>query len=372
MGIISKLMRGNDVFAEFSLSENCEEWKRKCALSQLIIESCISLISKSFASIHFRVYEKQKEVENKISYRLNVAPNDNESAATFWRMAVSQMLLKNEAIVYNRNDKFYLPDSFTVNKGIYKTSKYQLTFNELDEVANATSDDVLHLKYHTANMKSLAECVTDDAGKALKRAYSEFIRTRAGRGVVKIGTQWSQKHDHTGIQDMVTTLFKGWFDGDTNKIVPLQEGFDYDEIEQKAAGASDAVSLSDNMIRVVALAFNVSPDKLLNGGDEAAQKALMTDCINPIAKIIEGELNRAMLPLSKYLEGTRVEADLSNVQLTSILEQAKNMDVLFRIGYSINDILRQTGKNPIPEDWANKHYITKNYDSVTNIEGGKK
>ena len=87
MGILNRFKRNNDIIAEFSISENCEQWKRECALTKLVLHSCISLISQAFASIHFRVYEDGKEVEDTVAYRLNIAPNGNESAATLWHIA---------------------------------------------------------------------------------------------------------------------------------------------------------------------------------------------------------------------------------------------------------------------------------------------
>jgi hypothetical protein len=43
------------------------------------------------------------------------------------------------------------------------------------------------------------------------------------------------------------------------------------------------------------------------------------------------------------------------------MEAASNMQALIGSAiYSVNDILRAIGKPPIPEDWANKHYLTLN------------
>ncbi|MED1539452.1 phage portal protein, partial [Bacillus pseudomycoides] len=50
-----------------------------------------------------------------------------------------------------------------------------------------------------------------------------------------------------------------------------------------------------------------------------------------------------------------------------ITQLASACDVFFRIGAnSINDILRMLGREPINEEWANKRYVTKNYESVEN------
>ena len=54
-----------------------------------------------------------------------------------------------------------------------------------------------------------------------------------------------------------------------------------------------------------------------------------------------------------------------------ILESATSMDKLFSNGYSHNEINEFIGLPKIDEEWAGKHYITKNYQNAEiALEGG--
>ncbi len=54
-----------------------------------------------------------------------------------------------------------------------------------------------------------------------------------------------------------------------------------------------------------------------------------------------------------------------------ILESSTSMDKLFSNGYSHNEINEFIGLPRIDEEWADEHYITKNYQNAeVALEGG--
>ena len=68
-----------------------------------------------------------------------------------------------------------------------------------------------------------------------------------------------------------------------------------------------------------------------------------------------------------YIEGSKVKIDTSRVEHINIFDVASSLDVLTRIGFSHNNLLRLIGEEAINEKWANEHYMTKNYQKQ---EGG--
>ena len=40
--------------------------------------------------------------------------------------------------------------------------------------------------------------------------------------------------------------------------------------------------------------------------------------------------------------------------------------------YSIDGILRKIGEPPLKTEWSERHWITKNYSDINNLEGGEK
>lgn len=67
--------------------------------------------------------------------------------------------------------------------------------------------------------------------------------------------------------------------------------------------------------------------------------------------------------------------DTSHVKHVDLFSNATQIDKLVQSGtHTINMILRALGQPQINEDWADQHFITKNYGTVQNvlqdIEGG--
>ena len=54
-----------------------------------------------------------------------------------------------------------------------------------------------------------------------------------------------------------------------------------------------------------------------------------------------------------------------NVLIVDLLSVANAIYKLIASGcFTINDIRKAVGDEPIDEDWANQHWITKNYETV--------
>ena len=90
----------------------------------------------------------------------------------------------------------------------------------------------------------------------------------------------------------------------------------------------------------------------------------------------EGVLENAEIPwnidISYYLNGERIKINKLNMKYFDILESSTSMDKLFSNGYSHNEINEFIGLPRIEEEWADKHYITKNYQNAElALEGGE-
>ena len=100
---------------------------------------------------------------------------------------------------------------------------------------------------------------------------------------------------------------------------------------------------------------------------------LFSFCINPIAKLIQDEFNRKMYKKKDFLKLSYLKIDTTKIKVVDITKLATALDKLFAIGgLSINDILTILGREPIEEEWANKRFVTKNYQEADSLEGGEK
>ena len=88
-------------------------------------------------------------------------------------------------------------------------------------------------------------------------------------------------------------------------------------------------------------------------------------CIHPIVALINDEFNLKLFEMDEYLDGSFVKADTTSIKETDITTMATALDKLFAIGaVSVNDVSEKVGTDPIDEDWANKRYVTKNYQEA--------
>ena len=125
---------------------------------------------------------------------------------------------------------------------------------------------------------------------------------------------------------------------------------------------------------MVAIAFNM-PVGILKGDisqNKDIIKSMLTINIKPYAKMLQDEINRKFYGEDEFLKGNRVRVDITNVQYINILENANAIDVLFRDGFSHNEIMEKLDEEKLEEDWANQHFVTKNYMTVQEmIKQGK-
>ena len=91
----------------------------------------------------------------------------------------------------------------------------------------------------------------------------------------------------------------------------------------------------------------------------------MTFCIDPLARLLEKEINRKRNGMAGFLAGNYVRIDTTAVKHIDIFDIATPVDKLISSGtYTINDIRRVIGESYIDEEWANTHFITKNYSTI--------
>src|SRR5699024_6314484 len=138
-------------------------------------------------------------------------------------------------------------------------------------------------------------------------------------------------------------------------VYPESEGFEYTEItESKGSRSNDSGRETKNFVNdvfdFIAIGFGIPPS-LLKGDTVDTKDALnnfLTFCINPIAKLIQDEINRKMYGKEAYLENTYAKVDTTNIKAVDLRDIANSIELLNRNGaLTIDDTLRILGKEPI-------------------------
>ena len=190
--------------------------------------------------------------------------------------------------------------------------------------------------------------------------------------------QNSKNFDDT-LKKLLNDYFKTFFESE-NAVLPLFEGYTFTETNRSKnyneTTTRDIKALYDDVFDFTARAIGIPPS-ILKGDVQDNSKAideLLTVALDPLAGSLESEINR-----KKYgkavLKGSRCMVDTSHVKHVDIFSNATQIDKLVQSGtHTINMILRAMGQPQINEEWANQHFITKNYSTVqdllNSLEGG--
>ena len=160
---------------------------------------------------------------------------------------------------------------------------------------------------------------------------------------------------------------------DSNAVLPLFEGYSYTDIGSKtySEGTSrDIKSQYDDIFDFTARGFSMPPT-LAKGDVQDTEKAvdeMLTFCLDPLAQMFMQEINRKRIGKNGIQKGTKLQIDTMRVKHIDMFDIATSADKLISSGiYTVNMILRALGEIPIDEDWADQHFITKNYSTIQEI-----
>lgn len=168
--------------------------------------------------------------------------------------------------------------------------------------------------------------------------------------------------------------FKSYFNAN-DAVLPLWEGMKFvpttsDSAKKTTNEITDISKLVDDAMSRAAQAFKVPP-ALVRGdvaGIKDAVDMLLTVCIDPLADMIGEELTGKKFTPDEVISGQYIGVDTTCIKHIDIFDIAANADKLISSSMLSPDETRdKAGLNPTGEEWAQKHYMTKNY---SNAESG--
>ena len=93
----------------------------------------------------------------------------------------------------------------------------------------------------------------------------------------------------------------------------------------------------------------------------------ITMCVDLYFELLEDGFNASLVGKKDYLNGEYVKFNRLNINHKDLIDKASGWDKLISNGFSFNQLCKFLGLPTINEDWADEHYITKNY---ANVKGG--
>ena len=290
---------------------------------------------------------------------------------------VGELYQHQEALIVEtkRGDR-YVAEGFSVTRHLSGDTYMDVTARGESIPGTFRINDVLRFTIEGDSIRTVLCLLSETEGKLLKSGMSAYIRQQGTRGILKVeDTAEADPDFEETYDDLVNNKFKKYFMAE-NAVLPLFNGYEYKEAESSGGstkstltGTRDIRNMMDDMFEMTARAFGI-PLSILTGKSVTKEdfEHFMTATVKPLVESIELEINRKLYGQSLERSGTYIRADLSRVKYENLFELAGPIDKLISSGaFCINDIRVQLGMKIIDKPWAWQHWMTKNYDTVDNL-----
>ncbi|MGR6338174.1 phage portal protein [Priestia megaterium] len=354
------------------------ETANRIHMKKLALDTCISFLGRTISQSEFRVRNGKAFEMDELYYRLNVRPNKNMTASTFWETFIRKLIYDNEAlIVQSDDDDLLIADDFQHTEyAVYEDLFSSVTVKDYTFKRNFKQSEVIHLRYRNEKLAPLIDSLFSDYGDLFGRVLSSQKRKNQIRGTVDMDMLAAKSTQHQAkLQEFIDNMYKAIGEKDV-AIIPQQPGFKY---EEKSGGGNTGQSVDEinkvtnGFFNQVAMALGI-PISLLYGemaDVEKQTKNYMLFTVKPLLKKLSDEANVKFFEKKEYLSGQKI--DTKCVSYQSIFDLATSIDKLISSSaFTGNEIRLEVGYDPSDDPNLDKHYITKNYAEMSTDEGGEK
>lgn len=366
------LLNGDDL--------NCEilGYWQEYQLRDLAFNCCVNLIANAIANCEFKTFERGKPVKSDYYYLLNVEPNVNENSTAFWKKVIYKLYAKNEALVIpiprGGNVELVVADSWTkpeyipTQENVYR----QIQVGQQSYTRDLKEREVLHLTLNSDDAKRVVDALYESYKKLVQSSIKSNVWNNGQHMKVHIAQVASGQDDfEKKFSDMLESSYKPFLESNTGFLTEF-DGYDF-QLVNNGTGTKDTrdiKALFDDIFSFTARGLGIPP--VLVQGDVAGINDIITHWlttgIDPLAAQISKEFSRKLIPKSDWLRGDRVYADTSTIQHFDMFSNAANIEkIVESAAYSINELREATGGAPLPDKWANIHWMTKNIATVETV-----
>jgi len=353
-----------------------QETSDRVYLKRMAVDAVLNFVGRSFSQSEFRVYADGKTSKSPWRYKLNVRPNTDMSATTFWQKVIYELIYENEVlIVLSDTDDLLIADYFERKEyALYPDAFEEVKVKDYTFERSFSMDEAIYMEYNNEELSKFVDGLFADYGELFGRMMNISLRNHQIRAVVDIEqTAGFSEETAERLQKYVNKLFS-MFSKNSVAIVPQTKGFNYDEIAdggEKGQATSEMADIKNEFVDDVARMVGVPP-KLIHG-DVAElgenKEVFYQFCLEPILKKVEGELNAKLFTQKEYMDGDYIE--VVGINRPNIFELAQSIDKIVSSGaFNRNEVRVKTGHEPIDTEEMNAYYITKNYER-DDVEGGE-
>jgi HK97 family phage portal protein len=377
LGFLSSIFQKNSEIEFLFDFDIFQDTTNRLHMKKLAIDTCASFLARTISQSEFRIKENHKFIKDELYYRLNIRPNKNQTASTFWQRIMYKLIYDNEVLVIQSDDDdLLIADDFEHNEyAVYEDTFSNVQVKDYIFKRVFKQNEVFHLRYSNESLAPLVDSLFKDYGDLFGRMLSSQKRKNQIRSTVKVdSTTAKTKEGLAKLQEFINKMYIAIEEKDV-AIIPEQPGFEYKE---HFTGSGNGIQSVDEINKVtggffdqVATALGI-PLTLIRGDMadvEKVTKNYMMYTINPILKKIKDEGTYKFFEKKAFLNGTQLEVRAPSYQ--SIFDLATSIDKLISSSaFTGNEIRLEVGYEASEDPNLDKHYITKNYAEMSTGEGG--
>lgn len=351
-------------------------------IRELAFLSCVNLTANAISKCEFKTFSEKTETKKDEYYLWNISPNQNQNSSTFLHKLIYQLYLNNEALVVENGGRLFVADSFSRKEyALYDDVFSQVTVGDFQFSRTFLSSDVLYFQLSAEKMRTITNGLYASYSKLIAYGMKSYQKSRGTKGTLEIEAQMANDEKFTEAYNAIKNQgFRKFAEADS-AVMPLYKGMKYDGLNAKTYSSDttrDIRAMIDDVTDFTARAFSIPP-QLLNGSVQDVDSVtdeFLTFCIDPLADNLSEEINRKRYSKSEFLRGSCLQIDTRCIKHVDLLNSATAVDKLIGSGcFCVNDLRKLTGDTEINEDWAQRHFITKNYTDIAelqSLEGSEK
>lgn len=360
-----------------------QEKMAKLVMEEFTVHAAINLIAGCISKSEFKTFLEGHEVQKEEYYAWNFEPNANQNASQFRQELATRLLYNNECLVVESGGQLIIAESFSKEEFALKETVFNNVYRKgLTFGRTFRMSEVLYFRLNNKNIRRLLSDLCSGYDRLLSEAVDKYEKAGGEKGTLHIdavaqGRKYGEKTFEEVYEDLMNNRFKKFFNS-RSAVLPLFNGFTYtkqaaEQSKKSTSEMKDITDVLDEIVETVARAFNI-PVSLLKGDVsdvEKITKNFLTFCIDPLCEMIQTEINRKRYGKKQIQKGNYLKIDTTTIMHTDVFDIAEKIDKLIASGmYCIDELRKKLGDAPLNTEESRKHFITKNYQEITAVEGG--
>jgi HK97 family phage portal protein len=344
------------------------------AAKEMALLTCTQLITASLSKCEFQTFDKGNP-KKRSEWRLwNIEPNKNQNAQDFRARLIYKLISTGDALVVGTDDgSIYIADSYTRDDSVMREALYSdVAIDNVSMNRRFNEREVMHFILPNSGWLKTFDSVADAYAVVINSGVKGYRRAQGMKGTLSIDAlMLNNDKVKKAYEALKAAGFKQFADAES-AVLQLYKGMEYNDVSQKTysnQNSRDIRAMVDDLTDFAARMLGIPP-VLVNGSVQdtsSAMRKYVGDCLVPLTEVIRCEINRKRYTAGDIERGTMLVIDTTQAIYVDWLTAASGIDKLVASGaLSVNEVRVLLRLPTIDEEWANKHYLTKNYGDIEN------